>query len=153
MIQVHKQLASVLGVGFVKGGGTVAAIIYCIAWYWLPVVHNMYWQQAAITLAIIIAGTWSAQQVEKIWGKDSSKVVIDEVAGMAIALLYAPHSIFNVVTGLILFRLFDILKPLGIKRMEKFPGGWGVMADDIVSGVYAFILLRLFIWGQAYFLS
>jgi phosphatidylglycerophosphatase A len=69
-------------------------------------------------------------------------VVIDEVAGMMIALLFVPVKVKYVITALVLFRFFDILKPLGIKKMEKFPSGWGVMADDILSGIYTLVIIQ-----------
>ena len=152
-MQVHKQIASVLGVGFLKGGGTLASIVYCIFWWLLPAGYVSSFWQVAVTLLIIVVGTWSAGQVEKEWGKDSSKVVMDEVAGMAVTLLYVPHSIWYLLLGLVLFRLFDILKPFGIRNLEKIPGGMGVMADDILSGVYAFVLVRLVIICQANYFS
>lgn len=149
----HKQIASVLGIGYIKGGGTFAAILYCIIWYLLPAGYvSSYWQ-AAVTLLIIFTGAWSAGQVEKEWGKDSSKVVMDEVAGMAVTLLYAPHNMMYLMIGLGLFRFFDILKPFGIRSIEKIPGGWGVMADDILSGVYAFVIVRIVMICQANYFS
>jgi phosphatidylglycerophosphatase A len=149
----HKQIASVLGIGYIKGGGTVASIAYCIIWFLLPAGYTDSYWQVTVTLLIILIGTWSSGQVEKDWGKDSSKVVIDEVAGMAITLLYAPHTLMYLFIGLAMFRLFDILKPLGIRRLEKLPGGVGVMADDILSGVYAFIVLRIVIICQAHYFN
>ena len=152
-MRLHKQIASVLGIGYLKGGGTFAAMAYCIIWFLLPAGYsNSYWQ-VAVTLLIILVGTWSSGKVEKDWGKDSSKVVMDEVAGMAIALLFVPHTLLYLVTGLALFRLFDILKPFGIRSMEKFPGGVGVMADDILSGIYALIVLRIVMVCQANYFS
>ena len=152
-MQWHKQIASVLGIGYLKGGGTFAAIVYCIIWWLLPAGYaGSYWQ-VTVTLLIIVVGTWSASLVEKDWGKDSSRVVMDEVAGMAITLLYAPHTLFYLVIGLAGFRLFDILKPFGIRSLEKLPGGIGVMADDLLSGVYAFVVVRIIIICQANFFS
>ncbi len=140
-MQLHKLIASIAGIGFIKGGGTLASILYCIIWYLLPAgFSNSLWQLTS-TLIIIIIGIWTANNVEACWGKDSSKVVIDEFAGMAITLLFIPHSIALLVAGLILFRFFDIVKPLGIRRMEMLPKGWGVMADDLLSGIYALIIL------------
>ncbi len=81
--------------------------------------------------------------VERIWGKDNNKVVIDEVAGMMIVLLFIPAEIKYILTALILFRFFDIVKPLGIKKLELLPSGWGVMADDIVAGIYSLIIMRI----------
>ena len=152
-MQWHKQIASVLGIGYLKGGGTFAAILYCIIWFLLPAGYvDSYWQ-VAVTLLIIITGTWSSNQVEKDWGKDSSKVVLDEVAGMAVALLFAPHNYLYLFIGLVLFRFFDIIKPFGIRKLEKLPGGIGVMADDILSGIYALIIVRLVVICQANYFS
>ena len=95
----------------------------------------------AITIVTTLLGVWSSGVVEKIWGKDPSRVVIDEVAGMCIGLLFIPVQLKYVVTGLILFRFFDIVKPLFIRKMENLPSGWGIMGDDILAGVYTNILL------------
>jgi phosphatidylglycerophosphatase A len=78
------------------------------------------------------------------WGKDPSKVVIDEIAGMWITLLWVPAGWLSVILGFILFRIFDIAKPLGIRSSEKLPGGWGVMADDILAGIYSNIFIQVF---------
>lgn len=144
-MQLHKLIASVAGIGYIKGGGTLAAIAYCIIWFLLPVgFSNGYWQ-VITTTAIIAVGIWSGNCVDSIWGKDSSKVVIDEVAGMAIVLLFVPHDVIFLLCGLILFRFFDIVKPLGVRKMEKFSKGWGVMGDDVLAGVYSLIVLHLII--------
>lgn len=140
MIKIYKIIATFFGIGFIKkGGGTVAAVVYCILWFCslrfstlLPV----------LLIIILITGIWSATEVEKIWGRDNYRVVIDEVMGMAIALLFIPGKIKYVVAALFLFRFFDILKPLGIKRMESLPSGWGVMADDVLAGIYSLVLLH-----------
>jgi phosphatidylglycerophosphatase A len=142
----HKLSATVFGIGYIgKGAGTVAAFFCCICWY-------LAWNQnynagisVAITVAIIGLGIWSGNKVEPIWGKDHGRVVIDEVAGMCITLLFVPVTIKYVLAGLILFRFFDIVKPLFIKKLELLPGGWGVMMDDVLAGVYANIVLQAFI--------
>lgn len=87
----------------------------------------------------------SADVVEEIWGKDHQRVVIDEVAGMCITLLCVPVRWEYILLGLVLFRFFDILKPLYIRKMEELPGGLGVMADDVLAGVYANVILQLVI--------
>lgn len=153
-MKLHKTIATVFGIGYIgKGGGTVAAIFYCIIWWLLPAAFLSAWWQLPLIMFILIIGTWSAGKVDAIWGKDSSKVVIDEVAGMAITLFCLPYSFFYLLSGLILFRFFDIAKPLGIRRMEKLPKGWGVMADDVLAGLYAFIVMKLVIAIHPFFLN
>ena len=140
----HKITSTSLGIGYIgKGSGTVAATATCIVWYFAQLNESNFMTTLAITLLITMLGIWSANVVEVIWGKDHQRVVIDEVAGMCIALVWVPVTPVNIVLALLLFRFFDILKPLFIKNLEKLPGGWGVMSDDILAGVYANILLQI----------
>jgi len=148
MIKIHALIASALGIGYLgKGGGTIASVVFCIIWFLLPAGYNQSNWQVLITLVIVIIGTWSSCAVDSVWGNDSSKVVIDEIAGMAIALLFVPHHVIFVIISLIAFRFFDIVKPLGIKKLEALPSGWGVMADDLLVGLYALAVTRLLIWS------
>jgi phosphatidylglycerophosphatase A len=140
----HKLSATVFGIGYIgKGAGTVAAIFCCICYY-IAWAGNLLPGYAFLITGIIIGiGVWSGNKVEAIWGKDHGRVVIDEVAGMGISLFFTLVTISHVVIALILFRFFDILKPLYIKKMELLPGGWGVMMDDVLAGVYACIVLHI----------
>jgi len=88
--------------------------------------------------------------VENDWGKDSSKIVIDEVAGMSASLLFVPVRWKYVITAFILFRFFDIVKPLYIRGLEKFPRGWGVMADDLLAGLYTNIIMQIVIFSNLF---
>lgn len=143
-MKLSKTIASVGGIGYVgKGGGTAAAMLFCIIWLLLPVSYSNTIWQVVITFFIITIGIWSSNEVDKVWGKDSSKVVIDEVAGMAITLLYVPQHIVYMLAGLAAFRFFDVVKPLGIKKLENWPKGWGVMADDVLAGLYSLIVVQL----------
>ena len=142
MIKISKIVATACGIGFInKGGGTVASVVYCIVWFLLPEFSIAV--QILLIILLLITGVWSATEAEKIWGKDSHRIVIDEITGMMIALLFIPGKIKYVLAALVLFRFFDILKPLGIKQMEKFPAGWGVMADDVLAGIYSLVILHL----------
>jgi phosphatidylglycerophosphatase A len=98
-----------------------------------------------VTSLLTVVGVWVSMEVEKDWGKDSSRVVIDEAAGMCISLLFVPVSLAYMITALLLFRFFDILKPLYIRKAESLPGGWGVMTDDVLAGVYTNIVLQVLI--------
>jgi phosphatidylglycerophosphatase A len=147
MMKFHTLVASVLGIGYVgKGGGTLAAVAYCVIWFLLPAGYEKSYWQLLITIFIFIMGIWSAGMIESSWGKDSSKVVIDEVAGMAVALLYVPQNIVYLLISLIAFRFFDIIKPFWIKKAELLPKGWGVMADDLLAGIYALTVTQTWIF-------
>ncbi|QES87458.1 phosphatidylglycerophosphatase A family protein [Rhizosphaericola mali] len=138
-----KITASFFGVGYIKGGGTIAAAIWSLFWYLSQ--HNTRshpYMQIITTIVVIILGIWGGNKVEKDWGEDSHKVVIDEIAGISITLLFVPICWLYILIGLILFRFFDITKPLYIRKMEQFRGGYGVMADDILAGIYSSLVLQ-----------
>jgi phosphatidylglycerophosphatase A len=147
MEKIHRLISTCLGIGYTpKGGGTVAAIVCCIAWYFARTGENgrneSSFGPVLATGLIFAVGVWSAGKVEDKWGKDSSKVVIDEVAGMCLTLLFVPVRWQYILCGLVLFRFFDIVKPLGIRKMEELNGGWGVMMDDMLAGLYSNIVLQ-----------
>lgn len=131
-----------LGIGYVsKGGGTIAALVCGVFWYLLKI--DGYATSTMLTTTLVLAmGIWSANVVEQAWGKDSSKVVIDEVAGMMISLLFIPFAVTYIIAAFVLFRFFDIVKPLYIKKTEQLPGGWGVMLDDVLAGIYANLVMQ-----------
>ena len=147
----HKIFSSVFGVGYINGGGTVAAAFCCICWYlaWSggfpPAILSV-----IITMVITVTGVWSSSVLESIWGKDPSRVVIDEVAGMCYSLLFLPVSVKYLLCAFILFRFFDIVKPLYISRLELLPKGWGIMFDDVLAGVYTNILLQAVVWFKLF---
>src|SRR6266446_7563454 len=111
--------------------------------------------QMAFMLVVIflvtMAGIWAATKTEKLLQKkDPSRGVIDEVAGQMIALLSGPfwiHTWWSILTAFILFRAFDIWKPYPIRRLEALESGLGIMADDVVAGIYALIVNSLLIAG------
>lgn len=145
----HQLIATGCGVGFFPyGPGTMGALFAIVVWYLLSLLVSMP-SLIGITLALVVLftflGAWSATVSERYWGEDPSRVVIDEVVGQWIVLLAIPFDfqLWHVIVALGLFRFFDIVKPLGVRKMENFKGGWGIMADDILAGVYGFIVLQL----------
>jgi len=146
MIKLHKLTASCLGIGYVKGGGTLAAMVCCAGWWLVQPDGSFNRIMILMTALILFIGTWSATMVETHWGKDSSRIVIDEAAGMCISLLFVPVTWKYLLMGLLLFRFFDIVKPLFIRKMESLPGGWGVMMDDVLAGVYTNLLLQVMLY-------
>jgi phosphatidylglycerophosphatase A len=95
-------------------------------------------------VAVTIAGAWAAHRAERVLGgKDPSPIVIDEVAGMTLAVLAFPLTLPVLAAGFVLFRLFDVVKPFPARASERLPGGVGVMMDDLVAGLYALAVVAL----------
>jgi phosphatidylglycerophosphatase A len=107
--------------------------------------------QLFVIPVIVVLGIWAASRTEKLLGKkDPGKVVVDEVAGQMIALTPLPFMadgpwLVWVIVSFNLFRLFDIFKPYPARRFESLPGGFGIMADDLVAGIYGAIVTAIVI--------
>ena len=147
----HQVIASGFGSGYCPiAPGTAGACVGTLIWWGYATILTNAYSTFLCTLIIVfiftILGIWSSGIAEKYWGKDPSRVVIDEMVGTWIALLAVPNGQAwgYMLAAFILFRFFDILKPLGIRKMEKLPGGYGIMADDILSGIYGLIVLYAF---------
>lgn len=140
-----RLLATVGYVGYVPlapgTAGSLAALP--LLWFVLPGLSLP--AATAVVLMIFGIAVWSADWQAHEEQKDPQEVVIDEFAGQIIALLFVPPTFFNVVAGFILFRLFDVYKPFPSRQSEKLSGGWGIVMDDVVAGIYANMVLRVFI--------
>jgi len=100
---------------------------------------------AIFTIAFIVLAIWVAQETEKlIKEKDPGCIVIDEIAGMMVALLGLPLDPFTLVAGFLIFRILDIFKPFPARMLERtIPGGAGVVLDDIAAGIWGNLILRI----------
>lgn len=100
-----------------------------------------------VVAALFFLGVWSAQHAGKRWGlADHSAIVCDEIVGFLITMIAVPAHWLTALLGFGLFRLFDIAKPPPVRQAEMLPGGWGVMMDDVLAGVYAALCLQGFLW-------
>lgn len=146
----HRLVATSLGAGYSPfAPGTMGALAAIVVWFPLSLCldyGSLQIATAALIAVFTVLGVWSSTVSERYWGEDPSRVVIDETVGEWIALLAVPVSGHwgYIVAAFVLFRFFDIVKPLGVRSMEKLKGGYGIMADDILSGVYAAIVMLLF---------
>jgi phosphatidylglycerophosphatase A len=161
-----------VGVGYFPiAPGTLGALVgvglYLTVWAWLYRILEANAARGRLSLLYIftpltaamllliflvtLAGIWAASRAEKaVQKKDPSIVVIDEVAGQMIALLSGPFWLptwWSILTAFILFRVFDIWKPYPIRRLEGLESGLGIMADDVLAGVYALIVNSVLIAG------
>lgn len=98
---------------------------------------------ALSVLGFVALAVWASTAAERAFGTDSPRIVVDEFAGFVVAVLFLPKSVPVFVAAFVLFRLADILKPFPARRAESLPEGLGIVADDLVAGVYANVLVRI----------
>jgi len=141
------RLATILATGFGAGYGPIAPG----TWGSLPGLAAAWgcdriggaWAVTAGAAVVAALGVWAAGRVERLDGeKDPSRVVVDEIAGQMVTLLFLPMTPLVLVAGFFVFRLLDVIKPWPANRLEALPGGSGIMADDLMAGVYANLLLH-----------
>ena len=139
-------LARFLATGFFTGyfpfgPGTAGSLLAVLLYAFIPSTDTALFLPAV--LFFLLVGRWSAYRVEQISGvKDNQVIVIDEVVGMWVSLLFMPKRWPVLLLALLLFRFFDILKPFPVRRSEAMPSGWGVMMDDLIAGAYAWLALK-----------
>jgi phosphatidylglycerophosphatase A len=98
----------------------------------------------AAAVVLTLAGVWAAGIVAEHTDEDDPQiVVVDEVAGVLVALAFAPRSLAGVALAVVLFRVFDMTKPFPARSAEDLPGGWGIVIDDIVAGIWAAVLAKV----------
>lgn len=143
-----------LGTGFAPfAPGTFGSLLGIPAYF---VIQLFNWKvQIILVAALIIIAVITAHIGAKILQKDDpGSIVIDEIAGQVITLWGVEFTLVNIIAGFILFRFFDILKPFPIKKLEKqVPGGAGIVADDLLAGVYARIIMLFFVIGYRYIIA
>ncbi|MBW1704524.1 MAG: phosphatidylglycerophosphatase A [Deltaproteobacteria bacterium] len=119
--------------------GTLGAIPFVILLIDLGVLYKTLIFVIFAAIAVWVSGR--TQDLLK--DHDPSAVVIDEVAGFFLTMFFLPFSWLTLVLGFILFRFFDILKPYPIKRLERLKGGFGIVMDDLLAGLYAYAGVRI----------
>ncbi len=130
--------------------GTAGSLVALVALWLIPFSLS----SLLLTLVfVILLGVWASTRSERLLGrKDPGQVVIDEVAGMILSVLTLPRAPLVLLLAFVLFRLFDIVKPFPARQSQHFPGGIGVMLDDLVAGAYTLVLLSgsraLFGWPR-----
>lgn len=135
-------LATVGGAGYFPiapgtVGSAVGVVIYLLTSRWSVS------SQATLLAIITLVGTWASTEAAKHFNReDPGHVVIDEVAGQLVTLFMTNVGLPGAIVGFFIFRILDIIKPWPAARFERFPGGIGIMADDVMAGVYGNLLMR-----------
>jgi phosphatidylglycerophosphatase A len=141
MIALALALSTVLGVGYAPvAPGTFGSAAGLLLWWSLP--HSGPVPLVGV-VAVFLAGSWSGSIAERHFNStDPGQVVIDEVLGMLITMLFNPVGWGGALLGFLLFRLADIVKPFPARRLESLHGGAGIMADDAAAAVYSNLVLH-----------
>ena len=124
------------------GSFAALALYALVRWVDLPIL------ELAGIVAVFAVGVWAATRTEALLGTtDPGLIVIDEVLGLLITLAWLPLSLTGVLVGFVLFRVYDVIKPYPARRLEDLHGGWGVMLDDAMAGIYGQVTLRVLVWA------
>ncbi len=145
-MSLPRTLATMGPVGYAPIAPATAgsAVVALIGWFIPP-------PALPVALALIALGTLVAVylcgEAEKTLGHDAKPIVADEVIGQSLALLFVPHTVIAFFAAFVLFRVFDVWKPLGANQAQRLPGGWGVVADDFIAGLVACGAFHLGAWA------
>ncbi|NOT34511.1 MAG: phosphatidylglycerophosphatase A [Candidatus Eisenbacteria bacterium] len=124
---------------------TAGSFVVAVIGWFLPV------PPLAITIGLLVIGTaiavFLAGEAEKELGHDAKPIVVDEAVGQSLALLFVPHVWWAFGIAFVLFRIFDVWKPLGAREAQVLPGGFGIVADDVIAGLTSCGVFHLGAWG------
>ncbi len=137
-------LATGFGVGYSPiAPGTLGTLIAFLVYYFLSNIPSPIYEITLI--GFFFFSVWISENAELSFGKkDDRRIVIDEIMGFLITMLWVPKTTIVMIIAFFLFRFFDILKPFPIRRLEKkLRGGYGVVLDDVLAGVYGNIVLQV----------
>ena len=136
-------LASGLGSGLLpKAPGTFGTLAALLPWWWLRELPAL--SYLAVCAIAFVVGSWISHRLTREPGaEDPGWIVIDEWVGLWLALFLLPAGLMWVLAGFLLFRLFDIAKPWPMPSLERLPGGFGIVADDLMAGIYAAAVVLL----------
>ena len=146
-----RLISSVFFVGYSPYAPGTIGTLAGLGLYWILSRHCSSGLYFLILGLLFITGILIGKKAEEVFEKkDCRKFVLDEVFGILIALAMVPFGLFYIITGFILFRVFDILKPFPAKSLEKLPYGWGVMLDDAAAGIYTNLALQIIVLGNKF---
>jgi len=139
-----------LGVGYLPLApgtwGSLATLLPVVAVHWLFPLHETIVLGSLVAVLTFPAMVFSTRFSRSEGDPDPSKIVIDEILGQMLCLLFVPVSAVSVGAGFLLFRFFDIFKPFPVRNSEKLPGGIGIVCDDLIAGLYAGLCLKLLVF-------
>ena len=140
--KITEIIASCFYIGYIPGAPGTYGSLFAVL---LISQFNFLTKNISVVIFIIFGLIFSTLMEKQTGKKDDQRIVIDEFVGMLITFYFVKPNFAYLIIGFILFRLYDIYKPYPIKKIQNLPSGWGIMLDDILAGVYARIVLHIFV--------
>ncbi len=148
MHRVAIVLATFFGVGRIPFAPGTFGSLPGLALTFAARASGVWWLEAAILVLLFGAGVWAATAAERHFGRiDPGPVVIDEVVGMMLTTLFLPIGWFGAGVAFFVFRACDVVKPFPANRLERLPGGLGVMSDDVMAGIWGLAAMHVLVWA------
>ncbi len=122
--------------------GTVGSAVTAVGYYLLCSSLGTVAWVVVLVVAFLVAVT-TAESAARMWGHDPGRVVIDEAVGYLATVAFLPHGWVTAAVGFVVFRFFDIVKPPPVRMLERLPGGWGIVLDDVGAGIYGQLAIRI----------
>jgi phosphatidylglycerophosphatase A len=143
MDRVVVLFSSVFGLGYIKcASGTFGSLAGIL--FWVLFVPDIYIFQIFVLAGIFIISVLFSSLAEDMYNKkDDRRIVVDEVAGVCVSVAFLPKTFMFLFLGFLLFRMFDIGKPLFIRKAQKIKSGLGITIDDVIAGIFTNVILRI----------
>lgn len=152
MQQLKPLLGSFFNAGFLPNAPGTWGSFFALFFIYFIGIYSPWYGMVLFTILCSFITVWVSEECERVWGGDPSPLVMDEFAGQGMTFIAIPfagvltYDLLLLATGFIFFRFFDIQKPLGVNKLQDLPGGWGILVDDLLAGVYAFICLHILLY-------
>lgn len=128
--------------------GTVGTALVAVL-YWLFFLFNPPLELIGWLIVLVVAfavGVYTADKAAPEWGKDPGQIVVDEGVGFLFTVALLPTDAWTLIVGFFVFRALDIVKPPPARQLESLPGGWGIVVDDVIAGIYGNLILRVLLY-------
>jgi len=152
MPKLKPIIGSFFNAGFLPNAPGTWGSFFALFFIYFVGVYTPWYGMALLTALFSFFTVWVSEECEEVWGGDPSPLVMDEFAGQGMTFIaisftgILDYDLLLLFVGFVLFRFFDIQKPLGVDKLQKLPGGWGILVDDLLAGFYAFLSLKTLLY-------
>jgi phosphatidylglycerophosphatase A len=150
LISLNRIIATLFFSGYAPiapgtAGTAVVAVIYWLYFVFAEPLSDIAW--LALLVGSFLVAVYTADKMAREWGKDPGRVVVDEGVGFLVTVAFLPPTSWTIIVAFFVFRILDIIKPTPARQLEALPGGWGIVLDDVMAGIYGNLVMRLFFYA------